>query len=84
MEIIIWILFGAFIGWVASLIMGGGGGLIWDILLGIFGSVLGGSLMSLFGIRSGSGINFYSFIVALFGACMLIYFIRLFKSQSTS
>ena len=29
-------------GWVASMIMGSGGGLIWDIVVGIIGSVLGG------------------------------------------
>ena len=40
MEIIIWILFGAFVGWVASMLMGSSGGLFWDIIVGIIGIII--------------------------------------------
>ncbi|MEI7890834.1 MAG: hypothetical protein WCI36_02600 [bacterium] len=42
MSILIWIIFGAIVGWVASAIMGTSEGLLMDIIFGIVGSVLGG------------------------------------------
>lgn len=76
MAIIIWIIFGAVVGWVASAIMGSGGGLLWDIAVGIVGAVLGGWIMSLLGYGDVSGFNLYSFLVALLGACVLIVVVR--------
>jgi uncharacterized membrane protein YeaQ/YmgE (transglycosylase-associated protein family) len=76
MGIILWIVFGALVGWVASMIMKTGGGLLWDIVVGIVGAVLGGWLMSLVGYGDVNGFNLYSFIVALIGACVLIAIIR--------
>lgn len=76
MEIIIWILFGALVGWVASLVMGSGGGLVVDIAVGIVGAVLGGSIMRFFGQSGVSGFDLYSFLVALLGACVLIAIVR--------
>jgi uncharacterized membrane protein YeaQ/YmgE (transglycosylase-associated protein family) len=72
MSILIWIVFGALVGWVASMVMGTGGGLIWDIVVGIIGAVLGGWLMSFFGEGGITGFNIYSFLVALLGAVVLI------------
>lgn len=76
MGIIIWIVFGALVGWIASALMGGGGGLLWDIIVGIVGAVIGGFLMSLVGQSGVGGFNFYSFLVALLGACVLIAIVR--------
>jgi uncharacterized membrane protein YeaQ/YmgE (transglycosylase-associated protein family) len=76
MEFIIWIIFGGLVGWVASLVMGGGGGLLWDIIVGIVGAVIGGFIMSLLGVGGVGGFNLYSFLVALFGACVLIFIVR--------
>jgi uncharacterized membrane protein YeaQ/YmgE (transglycosylase-associated protein family) len=76
MDIIIWIVFGALVGWVASMVMGGGGGLVWDIVVGIVGAVIGGFVMNLLGQGGVSGFNLYSFLVALLGACVLIVIVR--------
>lgn len=76
MELIIWIVFGALVGWVASMVMGTGGGLVWDIAVGIIGAVIGGWIMSALGQSSGGGFNLYSFLVALLGACVLIAAVR--------
>jgi uncharacterized membrane protein YeaQ/YmgE (transglycosylase-associated protein family) len=76
MEIIIWILFGAFVGWVASMLMGSSGGLFWDIIVGIIGSVIGGFIMSLIGQSGVGGFNLYSLVVAIIGACILIAIVR--------
>lgn len=76
MEILIWIVFGALVGWVASMVMGSGGGLLWDIIVGIVGAVLGGFIMNLLGQGGVGGFNLYSFLVALLGACILIVIVR--------
>ena len=76
MGIIIWIVFGALVGWVASMVMGSPGGLLRDIIVGIVGAVIGGFIMSLVGYGDVNGFNLYSFLVALLGACVLIAIIR--------
>jgi len=76
MGIIIWIVFGALVGWVASMVMGSSGGLVRDIVVGIVGAVVGGFIMSLLGKSGVDGFNFYSFLVALVGACVLIAIVR--------
>jgi uncharacterized membrane protein YeaQ/YmgE (transglycosylase-associated protein family) len=76
MGILLWIVFGALVGWVASRLMGAGGGLLWDIVIGIVGAVLGGFVMSLVGYGDVNGFNLYSFLVALLGACILIAIVR--------
>ncbi|PIP27613.1 MAG: GlsB/YeaQ/YmgE family stress response membrane protein [Candidatus Moranbacteria bacterium CG23_combo_of_CG06-09_8_20_14_all_39_10] len=76
MGIIIWVIFGALVGWVASMVMGSGGGLVWDVIVGIIGAVLGGWLMSFLGESGVTGFNLYSFLVALLGAVVLIAIVR--------
>ena len=76
MGIILWIVFGAIVGWIASMLMDTNEGLILDIILGIVGSVLGGWLMSFFGQGGVTGFNLYSFLVAIFGAVVLIAIVK--------
>lgn len=76
MGIIIWIVFGALVGWVASLIMKSEGSLVWDIVVGIVGAVIGGFIMSVLGQSGIEGFDLYSFLVALLGACVLIAIVR--------
>jgi uncharacterized membrane protein YeaQ/YmgE (transglycosylase-associated protein family) len=76
MGILLWIVFGAIVGWIASMVMGTSEGLIMDIILGIVGAVLGGWLMSFFGKGGVTGFNLYSFLVALLGAVILIAVVR--------
>ena len=74
MGIILWIVFGALVGWVASLIMKTDAeqGALLNIIIGVVGAVIGGWLMSFFGKSGVEGFNLYSFLVALLGACVLI------------
>ncbi len=76
MGIILWVVFGALVGWIASMVMESSGGLLRDIVVGIVGAVIGGFLMSLIGLGGVGGFNFYSFLVALLGACILIAIVR--------
>ena len=82
MGIILWIIFGALVGWIASMVMESRGGLVWDIAVGIVGAVLGGWIMNLLGEGGVSGFNLYSFIVALVGACVLIAIVRAIRHSS--
>ncbi len=78
MDIIIWIIFGGLVGWVASLIMKSDAqqGILLNIIVGVVGAVLGGWIMSLLGESGVGGFNLYSFLVALLGACILIAIVR--------
>ena len=76
MGIILWIIFGGLVGWVASMLVGGGKGLIVDIIVGIVGAVIGGWIMSFFGKTGVTGFNWYSFLVALLGAVVLIIIVK--------
>jgi len=76
MGIILWIVFGALVGWVASLVMKSEQSLLWDIVVGIVGAVIGGFVMTLLGESNVNGFNLYSFLVALLGACILIAVVR--------
>lgn len=72
MNIILWIVFGAIVGWIASLIMKTREGLVMNIVLGIIGAFVGGLLMNLFGQPGVTGFDFYSIFVAVVGAVILI------------
>ncbi len=79
MGIILWIVFGALVGWVASLIMRTDAtqGTILNIIIGIIGAVIGGWVMSAIGKYGVTGFNLYSFLVALLGAIILIAVVKL-------
>ena len=80
MGIILWIIFGALVGWIASMVMGSSGGLVWDIAVGIVGAGIGGFIMGLLGQGGVEGFNLYSFLVALLGACVLIAIVRAIRN----
>lgn len=79
MGIILWIIFGALAGWIASAIMGSGESLVMDIVLGIVGAIIGGWLMSIIGKSGVTGFNLYSLLVAVLGAIVLIAIVRAFR-----
>ncbi|MFA5994855.1 MAG: GlsB/YeaQ/YmgE family stress response membrane protein [Patescibacteria group bacterium] len=81
MGILLWIIFGGLVGWIASMIMGTNAkqGLLLNIVVGIIGAIIGGVLMSWLGKSSAIGFNWYSFLVALLGAVVLLGIIKLIK-----
>ncbi len=83
MGIIIWLIMGGIVGWIASMIMGTNGrqGIILNVVVGIVGAVLGGWLIGpLIGAGSiNDGITIMSFIVSLIGAVILLAIIGLFQ-----
>ena len=78
MNLLIFLAIGALAGWVAGvLIRGGGFGLIGDMIVGIVGAIVGGWVFGLLGISAGGG--FGAFIMAVVGAMLLILLVRLIK-----
>ena len=84
MGILLWIIFGGLVGWVASLIMNTDGqqGVIVNIIVGIVGAGVGGWIMSFLGETSVTGFNLYSFLVALLGAVVLITVVSAVRSAA--
>jgi uncharacterized membrane protein YeaQ/YmgE (transglycosylase-associated protein family) len=79
MGLLGWLVVGLIAGWLAGLVMKGGGyGVLVDIILGILGGVLGGWLFSKLGISSGSGM-IGSTMVAFIGAVILVWITRVLK-----
>ena len=71
-----WLVVGLIAGFLASLVMRGGGyGIVGDIIVGIVGAFIGGFLASLLGIGAGGLIG--TIIIAFIGACILIAILRL-------
>ena len=82
MGILLWIVFGALAGWIASMLMESQGGLLMDIIVGIVGAVVGGLVMSAVGEGGVNGFNLYSFGVAILGAVIFIALLRAIRHPS--
>ena len=77
--LLIYLGIGAVSGWLAGLVMRGGGfGLLGDIVIGILGAIFGGYLFGLAGISTGGGL-IGSIVSATVGAMVLLFLIRLVK-----
>src|SRR5436305_13219132 len=74
-TVIWWLVVGLIAGFLASLVMRGGGyGIVGDIIVGIVGAFIGGFLASLVGLGASGFIG--TIIVAFIGACVLIAILR--------
>lgn len=79
MGIIIWLIVGAIAGWLAGMVVKGGGfGLIGDIIVGIVGGLIAGWLLPRLGIFIGGGF-IGDVIDAFIGAVILLLILRLIK-----
>lgn len=77
--LIAWLVIGAVAGWLAGMLVKGGGfGLIVDIIVGIVGAFIGGWLAGVLHISLGGG-WIGSIITAVIGAVILLFVIRLIK-----
>lgn len=84
LDIILWIIFGALAGWIASIIMqtneeqGG----IGNIIVGIIGAFIGGFLVQALTGQDVQGFNFISLLVAILGAVILLAIVKAFRRGS--
>ena len=78
MAIVWWLIVGLIAGFLASVVMRGGGyGVIGDIVVGLVGALIGGFLANLLGLGASGLIG--TIIVAFIGACILIALLRAFS-----
>jgi uncharacterized membrane protein YeaQ/YmgE (transglycosylase-associated protein family) len=77
--LIAWIVIGVVAGWLAGMLVKGGGfGLIGDIVVGVIGAFIGGWLAGILHIHIGSGM-ISSIITATVGAILLIVILRMVR-----
>ncbi|MGB5830917.1 MAG: GlsB/YeaQ/YmgE family stress response membrane protein [Thiohalocapsa sp.] len=77
-SLLIFLAIGAIAGWLAGVLMKGGGfGLLGDIVIGIVGAMIGGFLFGFLGITVGG--LFGAVFTATIGAVVLLFLIRLVK-----
>lgn len=79
MNVILWVIFGALVGWLASIIMRTNEeqGALGNIVVGIAGAFIGGAMFRAFGGEGITGFNLYSLFVAILGSVVLIFLIRM-------
>lgn len=76
-ALLIWIFVGLVSGWLASVVVGSGRGLIGDIIVGIVGAFLGGHLFRWLGVRVPLKGLPGTILVAFVGAVVLLLLLRL-------
>ena len=83
MTILSWIVVGLIAGFLAGVVVKGGGfGLIGDIVVGVVGGLLGGWIsVNLLHFGSMTGINLESILIAFVGAVLLLLVLRLIRRR---
>ena len=79
MGLLWFLVVGLVAGWLAGvLVKGGGFGLVGDLIVGVIGAFVGGWLFTTFGAPAGGGI-LGSILVATVGAIVLLVIVRMLK-----
>lgn len=84
-NFILWLLFGALVGWLASIVMRTDSqqGPLLNIIVGIVGAFLGGLIFSMLGIGGADindgAFNLGSLLVSFIGACVLLAIVNAFS-----
>ena len=81
MGIIASLVVGGIAGWLASMVIPSGFGLIGDIVAGIIGGFIGGFLFHAVGEVGMTGLSLWSIVVSFIGAVVLLYVIRFFSGR---
>jgi uncharacterized membrane protein YeaQ/YmgE (transglycosylase-associated protein family) len=78
MSLLYFLLVGLIAGWLAGIVMKGGGyGVLGDIVIGIIGALIGGHVLGWLGFAAGGLIG--SIFTAFIGAIILIFIVRMIK-----
>ena len=81
-TVLIWLVVGLIAGWLASAVVGGGLGLVGDIVIGIVGSFLGGLIFRTAHIGTPFRGMVATVFVAFVGAVALLLVLRLIRRTS--
>jgi uncharacterized membrane protein YeaQ/YmgE (transglycosylase-associated protein family) len=79
MGIIVILIIGALVGWVAGMIMRSGGGLIFDIVVGIVGALIAGFLFGGGASILNAPLNAMSILYSLLGAIILLAIVKVVR-----
>jgi uncharacterized membrane protein YeaQ/YmgE (transglycosylase-associated protein family) len=79
MDLLTWLIVGLIAGVLASFVMGGGYGIIGDIIIGIVGAFIGGWLFSRLGVGTPFAGLAGTIFVAFIGAVVLLFILRLIR-----
>lgn len=78
MGIIIWLIVGGIVGWLAGMLMRDSNGIIMNIVVGIVGAFIGGIILARGNINN-SPLTIESFAVSLLGAIILLAVVNLVR-----
>ena len=79
MNFIWFLLVGLIAGWLAGvLVKGGGFGVVGDLVVGVVGALIGGFIFGTLGVSWGGGL-LGSIVVATLGAVVLLFIVRLIR-----
>jgi uncharacterized membrane protein YeaQ/YmgE (transglycosylase-associated protein family) len=81
-DFLTWLIVGLVAGVLASLVVGGGYGLIGDIIIGIVGAFVGGWIFRALGVSSPFGGLGGVIFVAFIGACVLLFLLRVIRRST--
>ena len=76
------IILGAIAGWIAEKIMKTNTGLLMNIIVGIVGALIGNFLFDMLIGRSGEGSVIGQLVVAVIGACIVIWIVRMVRGRA--
>ncbi len=80
-SLLIWLIIGGVVGWLAGMIMRDNNGIIVNIIVGIVGSFLGGLILARGDINN-SPLTIGTFLVSLLGAVILLGIVNLIRRGS--
>ena len=83
MGLIVWLIIGGIVGWLASIIMRTDAqqGILLNIVVGIIGAVIGGLILGRGNITN-AGLSVSTFLVSLLGAIVLLAIVNLVRRGS--
>ena len=77
------IIIGGIAGWLGSkIVRGGGSGILLDIVVGVIGGYIGGTLLSWLHVDVEQGRRWFTFFTALLGAVILLFVVRLLRGAA--
>lgn len=83
MSWLAWIVLGGLAGWIASILTRNNAqmGIIWNIIVGIIGALLGSWILGTLGVSEPLTFSFTSFLVAVGGAVVLLFLFSLIRGR---
>ena len=79
MGIIVMLLVGLGVGWLASAVVGGGGGILFDMVIGLLGALIAGFIFGGGASFINAPLSLMSILESVVGAIVLLLVLRLFR-----